>query len=187
MISNDRPQPTDQVFLLLRPDSTTARALHFLAGDLREAFGLTGEPIAADRLHISLCSLGEHEAFSPAKFAALDLAVRGLTIRRFRAGFTWTESFQHPVSRPLVLRGDETLVGVAMLHEELTAALRRSGVVRRQRKFTPHMTLLYDRLNVGAQPIDEVDWLVRDIELVCSLHGRHRHVPLGRWPLRSRA
>jgi 2'-5' RNA ligase len=49
------------------------------------------------------------------------------------------------------------------------------------------MTLLYDWRELGWRPIEEIRWMVREIVLVCSLHGRRRHVPLGRWPLSGRA
>ena len=74
-----------------------------------------------------------------------------------------------------------------MLHDELTSALSQVGFARKAARFTPHMTLLYDPRDTGERAIDQVDWLVRDIVLVCSLRGRRRHLELGRWPLRTGA
>jgi len=85
-----------------------------------------------------------------------------------------------------MLRGDDdTIVGAAMLQDELVAALRKMGFARRKEVFTPHKTLLYDARHLDEQAVEEASWTVREFTLVCSLRGRHRHVTLARWQLRG--
>jgi 2'-5' RNA ligase len=181
------PREADPLFLMLRPDRATARAIYRIAWQLRSTLGLTGKPLDEDRLHISMHHLYSYGQLTPRRFDELNAVMAELTMSCFRAGFSWSESFQHPTWRPLVLRGDETLTGVEMLHAELDAALCRIGFARKQKTFTPHMTLLRDPYDVGEQEIDPVSWLVRDIVLICSLRGRGQHLELARWPLLDRA
>jgi len=184
----DRPLPTDSVFFMLRPEPLAARSVHRIAWRLRDKHHLAGSPIEVGRLHLSLCGLGPFGRLTSATLRDIDAAATSLTMPPFLAGFGWIESFRRGnQKRPLVLRGDDTLAGVMMLHDELVAALRRIGFARRNEVFTPHMTLLYDRRDLGEQAVEEIRWMVREIMLVCSLRGRHRHVPLGRWPLQGQA
>jgi len=53
----------------------------------------------------------------------------------------------------------------------------------------PHVTLGYGhREGRGVQPIDGISWLVDELVLVRSWHGRTWHEELGRWrlPMRPR-
>ena len=59
----------------------------------------------------------------------------------------------------------------------------------RQAAPTPHVTLGYgDRRDRGVRAIDGISWLVDELVLVRSWHGRTLHEELGRWtlPLRQR-
>ena len=184
----DRPRPTDPVFFLLRPEPHAARRVIRLAWQLRGENRLTGRPLAEEQLHVSLCDLGPFGRLTHAALGDIEEAATSLAMPPFLVGFGWAESFgRTDQRRPVVLRGDDTLAGVMMLHDELVGALRGIGLARRKAEFTPHMTLLYDRHNLRRRPIEEIRWTAREIVLVCSLHGRRRHVPLGRWPLSGRA
>jgi RNA 2',3'-cyclic 3'-phosphodiesterase len=179
------PLPSDPVFFVLRPEVYAARRIHRLARDFRDEFKLASQPLDQDRLHISLCGLCRFGRLTPRTLGEIGDAAASVTMPPFLAGFGWAESFSHPFKRPLVLRGDDTLAGVEMLHNELVAAMRKIGFIRRKPAFTPHMTLLYDHRDLGEQAVEEVCWTVREFVLICSLWGRHRHVPLARWPLRG--
>jgi 2'-5' RNA ligase len=183
------PLPTDPVFLMLRPDEVAARCGSRLAWRLRDQNGMVGEPLEEDRLHVSLCSLPPFGHLTPGIRAKIGDLVMGLTMPPFRAGFRWVESFRREHrKRPLVLRGgDETLIGAMMLQEELTASLSKIYPVRPRKAFTPHMTLLYDWIGLSERVVEEICWTVREVVLVCSLRGRHRHITLGRWPLLASA
>jgi RNA 2',3'-cyclic 3'-phosphodiesterase len=56
----------------------------------------------------------------------------------FRVSFNRVESF---TGGALVLRGEEGVVGLELLYDNLSAALCR----RRMRSFVPHVTLLRDK------------------------------------------
>jgi len=179
------PFPSDPVFFMLRPEAHAARRIHCIAWGFHDGFNLTGQPLAEDRLHLSLCDLCPFGRLTPRTFAEIGDVAMGIGMPPFHAGFGWAESFRHASKRPLVLRGDDTLAGVMMLREELVAALRGIGFARRKDTFTPHMTLLYDRRDLGEQLVEEARWTVREFVLICSLRGRRRHLLLGRWPLRG--
>jgi 2'-5' RNA ligase len=70
------------------------------------------------------------------------------------------------------------------LHHTLAAALALYDHSRRK-KFTPHLTLLYDHRSVPEQQIEPVSWVVREIVLVDSWVGQTKHVVHVRWPLRD--
>ena len=55
-----------------------------------------------------------------------------------------------------------------------------------ERRFTPHVTLLYDHCHVTAQPVPAIAWRVHGFVLVHSLLGRTEHRVLGRWELREK-
>jgi 2'-5' RNA ligase len=82
-----------------------------------------------------------------------------------------------------VLRGDEGVTGIAMLHDEIVAATRGVTVHRSWRDFTPHITLNYGLCKVPEQAIDQIRWPVTEFALVCSVQGQHHHQVLKRWPL----
>jgi 2'-5' RNA ligase len=97
----------------------------------------------------------------------------------FRVSFDYAMSFKNGA---LVLRGDDNLIGLEILHQRLNDAL--DDRPRPARRFTPHVTLLRDAHRVPEQEIEPIEWTVREIVLVHSLIGRtiHRHVvrlPLG--------
>ncbi|WP_309092063.1 hypothetical protein [Phenylobacterium sp.] len=45
------------------------------------------------------------------------------------------------------------------------------------------MTLLYDQAAADPEPVEPVQWMVREIHLVRSVFGTGRRIALGRWNL----
>jgi 2'-5' RNA ligase len=90
-------------------------------------------------------------------------------------------------NNPLVLLGDDGVVGLRILHRLLGEALGRGFAGRWQprRFFAPHVTLLYDRQRIAERAIEPVRWTVREFALVNSLVGLGRHDVLARWSLRG--
>ena len=74
-----------------------------------------------------------------------------------------------PGHLPLVLRG-EGAAGVTALQNALGNALAKAGLGARQS--APHLTLLYDARRIDEQPIEPIDWTVREFVLVHSLLGQ---------------
>jgi 2'-5' RNA ligase len=97
-------------------------------------------------------------------------------------------------ARSTLLKASEPLVGALECQAHVIEMARHYGLdLPRQAAPVPHVTLGYGRRDAGnggggVQPIDGVSWLVEELVLVRSLHGRGIHQPLGRWrlPRRSR-
>jgi 2'-5' RNA ligase len=96
----------------------------------------------------------------------------------FRVGFDRLTSFANGA---LVLTGEEATIGLEVLQQRLSDSL--DDTPRPARRYTPHVTLLYDGRHVAAEPVEPVTWTVREIVLVHSFVGQtHRHIasiPLG--------
>lgn len=179
-------QPTDRLFFAVFPDAAAAARIADAAQVLRSRHGLHGKPLRADRFHVTLHHLGDYAGLPEDLVAKAGDAAAGVRLSAFEASFDSASSFsRQPRNRPLVLRGD---AGVVSLHELQSALGERMAAVGlgrlAERKFTPHVTLLYDDRAVETQAIDPIAWTVREIVLVHSLLGRTEHRILGHWPLR---
>ena len=85
-------------------------------------------------------------------------------------------------NHPLVLLGDDGVVGLTMLYGSLGTQMRKVGLKARS-DFTPRMTLIYGSRRVDEQPIEPIFWTIDALALVQSLIGKTKHVRLGQWPL----
>lgn len=177
------PTPrADRLFFAVLPDRNATTAAAALTRRLVRAYGLTGRPIAPERLHVSLHGLARTRPLADL-VAAADAAAADLAHPAFEVVFDWAVSFGTQGNRPIVVFGDDGVVGLFMLAEALGEALHRVGFARPPPAWTPHMTLLYDRIPVPEQPVEPIRWRVRELVLVRSLVGQSRHVILGRWPI----
>jgi RimJ/RimL family protein N-acetyltransferase len=108
-------------------------------------------------------------------------------IEAFEIAFDGVASFRgRPGNRPLVLhaRADSGHASLAALWRRLGVELAQAGLARFvERRFTPHVTLLYDDRLVEAQPIEPIVWRVDEFVLVHSFLGAGRHEAIGHWPL----
>ena len=181
------PRLTDGIFFAVLPDEGSAARITRRAWYLRGELELRGEPLAMERLHVSLHHLGDYEGVPPGIVAAANEAATTVVMPRFDVAFNRAMSFSgRPANLPFVLCGDDGVVGLTALHQRLGTAMRNAGLWRRAKPhYTPHMTLLYDANRVVEQPVETIRWTAREFVLVHSLHGRSRYVPLARWPLRG--
>lgn len=169
------------LFLALRPDAETAASI----GRLRHEHGFSGRAIREDCLHISLASLGKHddlphELIERAKSALSTVAMRPFVVALNRV-VGWKRAAG---ARPLVLVGDDGVIGVDLLIAQIHKALAEAGLKpRRFRETVPHLTLAYDAFAMTDEIVAPVRWTVREFVLVDSLVGEGRHVVLHRWPL----
>jgi 2'-5' RNA ligase len=179
--------PTDRLFFALCPDPATAQRIAQIAQSLRQCAGLKGKPLEPERLHITLHHLGDTVGLPTQVVAAATQAAEGLGAAAFDVSFERAESFAGRArARPFVLRGEVGLVELLSFQQLLGVAMAKAGLGRWvEPRFTPHVTLLYDDQLVGPQAIEPVGWRVTEFVLVHSLLGQHKHVMLGRWPLRS--
>ena len=175
------------LFFALQPPPDVHHRIAAITEQVRRAQGLTGPPMAPGRLHVSLNSLGVHVAWPEPLVARAAEAVGRLGVAPFEVAFNRVMSFRHPHGpRPLVLWGDEGVIGVFALHAAIHAALRDAGLApRRAGPIEPHVTLLRDQGLAPDTPIRPVRWRVREFVLVHSALGEARHHVVRRWTLRG--
>lgn len=183
MFGTASTHPTDRFFFALFPDADTAARMRAQAERLKAEHGLRGALIDTGRLHLTLHHLGDFVAFRDDIVRRASQAAASLRCAPFPLSFDRVASFSgRPGNRPLVLRGDEGLQAVIDFQRQLgeALALHRLPVDKR---FTPHVTLAYDRQALAEQACGPFTWTATEFVLVHSLLGRHQHVVLGRWPL----
>jgi RNA 2',3'-cyclic 3'-phosphodiesterase len=173
------------VFILILPDERAAARIEALACRVRRDCGLRAKPLVTSRFHVSLNNLGEYEDRRTAETVVLRArdAVTDVRESPFTVMFNLVQSFSgRPGDRPLVLRGDEGVVGLEKLYHSLGVALRRGGI-KSPSCFTPHLTLSYGERPVEERFVEPISWIVRDFALVLSLRGETQYVFEGRWSL----
>lgn len=179
--------PADSLFFAIFPDRRTAERIATLANRLRRDLALAGLPLKTERFHISLHHLGVYAGLPKNLVDAACEAASAVDARVFKAAFDYAMSFKvkKPRNRPLVLLGDDGVVGIEALRQKISVEMMKVGLRRwAASSFTPHMTLLYDDHLVGERPIETVEWTVREFVLVHSLVGQTKYIPIARWPLK---
>jgi 2'-5' RNA ligase len=177
--------PTDSLFLALFPDAAAATRAAELAHHLRTRYGLNGKPLPAGRLHVSLLDLGEYAGLPKNIVATGCAAAAGVAAPPFDVSFDRAMSFSgKPGSLPLVLRGNG-VVQLTAFQRALGVTMQKAGLGRAKPQYTPHMTLLYGERRIGEQPVETIEWTVREFVLVHSRLGQTKYLPLGRWALRG--
>jgi len=187
----DAPQ-LHRLFFAIFLDADTASATVELARQLKLQHQLHGKPQPAERLHVTLHWLRDHETLPPelvrsAKTAGSRAADGAAP---FEVLFDRVESLgraDEPGKRPLVLAGGKGLAALRAFQRILGGAMSDAGIGRYARSaFKPHVTLLRDETFVPAHAVRPVRWAVRELALIDSWQGRGRYDVLGRWPLTSR-
>jgi RNA 2',3'-cyclic 3'-phosphodiesterase len=200
--SHSAPRLTDGLFFGIFPDADIATRIRQFAVDLRDRHGLKGEPLRTDRIHCTLFPIGSFFGGLPPQIVEPALrAAAAVTMPRFDVTFDYVQKFGRSAKGgPFVLRGGADLAGLEALRHALAQALHHEGFDGAvMSRFTPHVTLLYDRKREAAwdiempteslehiEPVESLEpvrWTVREFVLIHSLLGRTRHIPLGRWPL----
>jgi 2'-5' RNA ligase len=125
------------------------------------------------RLHVSLAGVPSPDLIPTASAAAGAVRARPFKVAFNRLG-TWGRG---DGVRPIVLWGDEGVIGIERLHAVLEAALRRAP----PHAICPHMTLARDAAALPERIVGPITWWARDFVLVRSGGGRTE--VLGRWPL----
>lgn len=182
--SGFEPSPElDFLFFALLLDAEDARQIVQLRARLLLELDLTGRPIATERLHVSLHSIGAWHGLSPAAVRTAKAVGASFSRRPFEIVFDRAMSFAG--NRAFVLRASAN-IALKSFHHRLGVDMKKAGIGRRvTSRFTPHMTLLYGDRMVSERSIEPIRWTVRDFGLVQSLRGRHRseHNHLERWTL----
>lgn len=174
----------DALFFAVFPEPAAARRIHQLACTLAAGLQLRGRPLAAHRLHLTLHPFGEFAGLPAPLIAQARAAAARVAVRRFELVLDHVASFERAPGRemPLVLLGERSPEALLDFHARLGAALVDAGLQAFvQRQFTPHMTLLYDRTQVAARPIEPIRVKATGFKLIHSLRGRTIHRVLDGW------
>ncbi|AMP13161.1 ligT like Phosphoesterase family protein [Collimonas pratensis] len=151
---------------------------------------LRGAAVHAEQLHITLVILGEYWGVPPDLLAAATSAASQISQSAFKVRFDYVQTFRNKSrttgNYPVVLCGDEGLIGLETLHQDLTGRLRNLGFKGISASLTPHVTMLYEPEPVPSHAVAAVEWTVHEFVLL----RRHinQYLPysiLGQWPLQK--
>ncbi len=171
------------LFFAVAPDAAARTQCARVLQSLRAGRIAVGKPLEAERLHVSLCSIGGFFDQIPREHLPTACAAAA-TVRM--EPFTVTFDLLHSTTGHMLLRPSDGAAALHLLHEKLTEALVRAGMRRWLAwNFNPHVTLSYGACAVHERAVEPVSWTVRDFGLIESLYGRHRHIERGRWMLES--
>ncbi len=138
----------------------------------------------ASRLHLSLNFVGTFRG-PPTRSVmekAASLAAK-VAMRPFAVTLNQVESWKGEL-HPLVLLGDEGVIGVQLLHAAIHKALVAGTMApRREPELWPHVSLLWDKAQPPREFVEPITWMAREFVLLDSPYGEGRHEVLGRWPL----
>lgn len=180
-------RPRDRLFFAFMPDHEAALRTQTTADHLRGAHQLKGKPLGVDRFHVSLFHVGDYAGLPEPVVAQASRVADGITAAPFEMAFDRAVTFSgKPGHLPFVLLGREPAPLMAF-HAALERQMRQAGLGQGglQRRFTPHMTLLYGDHPVAEQGVAPIAWTAREFVLVHSLIGQGRYIVLARWPLRA--
>jgi 2'-5' RNA ligase len=179
--------PLEALYFAALPDERAARLIVERGAIWRADFGLSGRLYTPDRLHVSLNPLGRYVGVPQQLLAQANAVGMGVTAPAFDVALDRLMSFGNGKHRALVLCCGEGAAGFDCLLRQIALGLKRAGLPSGLAAgFTPHLTLLWDRLAIPDIALESpIAWRVREFVLVHSLLGRSRHEHLGRWPLRD--
>jgi tRNA(adenine34) deaminase len=183
------PKLNSSLFFAVVPDLPATSRVATLAAQLCAEHALSGTPIAAERLHVTLYHLGKYPALPPDILARAREAAQLVSIAPFEVVFDRVMSFPgRPGQQPLVLRGGSGVDALIELQRGLAAALHTVGLAARAKQhFTPHVTLSYDEQRLGERSIDSIRWQVNEFALLESLLGQSTYLRRDTWPLQQAA
>jgi RNA 2',3'-cyclic 3'-phosphodiesterase len=181
-----------RLFFALLPQPAEAARISRLAQKLRREAGLKGEPVSADRLHVSLHGLCERADLPEQLVTAAREAGDSICLPQFEVAFDCAGSFGGHGGRdkqPFVLWSTDEIDLLVLFHRALAKAMAQAGLSRCiAPQFTPHITLLYDSRIAARRAIETVRFRAHEFVLVDSLIRRGhpgRHVVIARCPLRG--
>jgi 2'-5' RNA ligase len=175
-----------RLFFALRPDAEAAAEIARLTAALRTRHGIAAAPIPRERLHVSLNFVGAYpEPPPPADVDRACAFASAVTMRPFVVSLNRVASWKGgAVSRPLVLTGDDGVIGIDLLRGAIHAALAGGGLAPGH---VPdrwaHLTLVWGQHQIEERLRSPVRWTVREFVLLDSPFGEGRHELLGRWIL----
>lgn len=180
------PEPaTNKLLMAIKPGWEDALRIARFGSEVSEKLGLRGRLVTPELLHFTLHYIG---LFPEVPDGVVDIATAcGDTVSMppFTVSLNKMMSFRRPRGRPpIVLCGDDGVLGLRILYRTLGDALRTRTFGRWQpRPFEPHMTLTYEGMAIETLDIEPITFTINEFLLVNSLVGKGQHVPLARWQL----
>jgi len=172
-----------RLFFALMPDAHTAEHMARIGERLRAELGIRSRLLQTERLHITLHHLGDFAHVPEVIVARACAAAAKLVVPPFDVTFDQVLSFHgRPDHRPLVLTGTTGLDALVEFQQALGDILKQVGQRVSRARFTPHLTLLYDKGKFDPRPIEPTTWTVGDFVLIHSWLGKTVYVEKGRWP-----
>jgi 2'-5' RNA ligase len=175
-------KPTDRLFFAILPDDAAAHRVAQLARSLKSKYQLQGEPLLPKRFHVSLYHLGNYFGLPQDAIARAEEAGSAITLAPFEIGcdrvicFAGRNADPARDNYPIVLLARDGIPELTALRHRLAAAMERAGFKSHgNTRFTPHVTLLYDKPHEISVPVESIRWTVRELVLVHSLLGKTRY------------
>ncbi|CAD5108755.1 RNA 2',3'-cyclic phosphodiesterase [Zestomonas carbonaria] len=169
--------PPLRLFFALPCPAETARAM----ADWRDGLELSGRPVAAENLHITLAFLG---AQPRGRLDELKTLAAGVTGDSFELRL---DSLGHWRNGLLHLVPSQTPEALLALEQALRERLLHAGFALETRPFRPHLTLVRHCTKAPGATQPDFAWRVGEFALFVSEHAASgsRYKALGRWPLRA--
>jgi 2'-5' RNA ligase len=166
-----------RLFLALWPGDAVRRALAEVAESLAEL--ASGKAVPAEKIHLTLCFLGE---IADSRVGAVREA--GLSVRapRFELVIDHVGSFRK--ARVAWAGSSSVPPALTELQSALDSALRLRDFRLEDRPFAPHVTLARKiERPVPRAPMPAIRWRPPGLALVHSQAGTGRYEVLETWPL----
>ncbi len=147
-----------RLFFALWPDDPEREAM---AAAARRLFPLSGRPVAAADLHVTLAFIGGVDAARVARFLELERTLPAIPL-----SFDALEHWGKP--RVLVAAASTVPAALQRAVDELWQRLDRLGIARETRRFHPHVTLARDVRQPRSAAWPAVCWHARSVRLIES-------------------
>jgi 2'-5' RNA ligase len=185
--SKTRAQGDNSLFFAVLLDTEAAADAEALGSKFRIHYGLSGRPVSAKRLRITLNAIADYANLLEYDVSAAMQAAATIKASPFEVTLNRALSLEGGDQNPLVLGCGEGISALNALQKSLSAALNITGYEAGGTSgFTPYVTLLYDRKSIDETTLDDpIRWIVRDFALIYSVYGESRHVHLGNWQLQG--
>lgn len=176
-----RPKRPERVFTCIGAGTAAADVVRWRELIKRDNAILT-KGVLPERLHISLCGIGDYVRIPSRVPFAATRAARRIALSPFEVVLYRAVTFPgfNPHKRPTVLLAESR--ELRELGDMLFGYLRREGV-KAGELTTPHMTLFYSPRSIRPVDIEPIRFRVDRFYLIHSERGLTRYNVLGCWLL----
>ncbi|KQX87555.1 2'-5' RNA ligase [Variovorax sp. Root473] len=179
------PLPHSLFFALL-PTPQDAATVAALGERMSSRHALKGTVVEAQRLHVTLFDLGDHDQVPADKVTQASTAAAAVPVPVLNVVFEKSMSY---AKGALVLCADDEahVSALRAFRQRLGEALADVGL-KPSRAFTPHMTVAYARRKLEKHALEApLRWTAHSLVLIDSHVGEGVHEVLGRWPATAAA